>query len=83
MLQVCVPQMMEGLLHRPLRLSVGYETWPPIVTNCIINQSHKSHNAPVSYLTIHHSEQKCGHFCSEWCIVGYRTGALWDFLNFY
>ena len=28
---------------------------------------------------MHHSEQKCAHFCSEWCIVGYGTGALWDF----
>ena len=35
-------------------------------------------NAPVPYPTIHHSEQKCAHFCSEWCVVGYETGALWD-----
>ena len=28
--------------------------------------------------TMHHSEQKCTHFCSEWCIVEYGTGALWD-----
>ena len=27
---------------------------------------------------MHHSEQKCAHFCSEWCIVGYGTGALWN-----
>ena len=32
----------------------------------------------VSYPTMHHSEQKCSHFCSEWCIVGYGTDALWD-----
>ena len=25
-----------------------------------------------------HSEQKCAHFYSEWCIVVYGTGALWD-----
>ena len=25
---------------------------------------------------MHHSEQKCAHFCSEWCIVGYETGAI-------
>ena len=43
-----------------------------------IDQPHKSHNAPVPYPTMHHSEQKCAHFCSEWCIVGYGTGALWD-----
>ena len=33
--------------------------------------------SPVPYPTIHHSEQKCAHFCSEWCIVGYETSALW------
>ena len=33
--------------------------------------------SPAPYPTIHHSEQKCAHFCSEWCIVGYGTGALW------
>ena len=27
---------------------------------------------------MHHSEQKYAHFCSEWCIVGYGAGALWD-----
>ena len=43
-----------------------------------IVQSHKSHNAPFPYPTMHHSEQKCSHFCSEWCIVGYGIGALWD-----
>ena len=44
----------------------------------VLNQSHKSHNAPVPCPIIHHSEQKCVHFCSEWCIVGYGTGVLWD-----
>ena len=42
-----------------------------------LDQSHKSHGAPIPYPTMHHSEQKYAHFCSEWCIVGYRTGALW------
>ena len=27
------------------------------------------------------SEQKCAHFCSEWSIVGYVTGAFWDLWN--
>ena len=36
---------------------------------------HKSHNSPVSYPTMHYSVQKCAHFCFEWCIVGYGTGA--------
>ena len=40
--------------------------------------SHKSHNASATYPTMHHSEQKGAHFCSEWCIVGYGTGVLWD-----
>ena len=41
------------------------------VTLYSIDQSHKSHDALVPYPTIHHSEQKCSHFCSEWCIVVY------------
>ena len=45
-----------------------------------IDQYHKSYNAPVPYPTMHHSEQKWAHFCSEWCIVGYGTDALWDLL---
>ena len=28
-----------------------------------------------------HSEQKWVHFCSEWSIVGYGTGAFWDLWN--
>ena len=43
-----------------------------------IDQFNKSHNAPAIYPTIHHSEQKCAHFCSEWRFVGYGTGASWD-----
>ena len=41
-----------------------------------IDQSHQSHNAPVPYPTTRHSEQKCAHFCSEWCVVGYGTRAF-------
>ena len=48
--------------------------FPPLATDLI----HQSHNAPVQYPTMHHSEQKCAHFCSEWWIVGYGTDALWD-----
>ena len=43
-----------------------------------IDWIHKSQNAPVPYPTILHSEQRCAHFCSEWSIVGYGTGAFWD-----
>ena len=53
------------------------EAWR-ICTNDLI---HKSHNAPVPYPTMHQSEHKCSHFCSEWCIVGYGTGASWEFLR--
>ena len=38
----------------------------------------KYHNVPVPYLTMHLSEQKYAHFCSERCIVGYGPGTLWD-----
>ena len=37
-------------------------------------------NSPYSqipYPIMHHSEQKGAHFCSEWDIVEYGTGALW------
>ena len=47
----------------------------------VIDLIHKSQNAPVPYPTILHSEQKCAHFCSEWSIVGYGTGAFWDLWN--
>ena len=43
--------------------------------------SNKSQNAPAPYPTMLHSEQKCSHFCSEWSIVGYGTGAFWDMWN--
>ena len=43
-----------------------------------IHLIHKSHNAPVPYPTMHHSEQKCAHFCSQWWIMGYGKGALWE-----
>ena len=47
------------------------------------SQIHKSHHAPVLYPTMHHSEQKYARFVSEWCIVGYRTGALWDLWDWF
>ena len=43
-----------------------------------IDRFHKSQNVPVPYPAMLHSEQKCAHFCSEWSIVGYGTGAFWD-----
>ena len=50
---------------------------------CAISLIQKSHNVPISYATMHHSEQKCVHFCSEWCTVGYGTGAVWDYLDLF
>ena len=44
----------------------------------VIDPFHKSKNAPDNYPTMLHSEQKCAHFCSEWSIVGYGTGAFRD-----
>ena len=44
----------------------------------IVDQFHKSQNAPVPYPTMLDSEKKCGHFCFEWSIVGYGTGAFLD-----
>ena len=32
----------------------------------------------LSYPIMHHLEQSCARFGSEWCIVGSGTGALWD-----
>ena len=43
-----------------------------------VDPTHKSNTAPAPYSTMHHSEQKWAHFCFEWCIVLYGTGALWD-----
>ena len=42
-----------------------------------MDQLNKSHNTPVSYPTMHHSEQKCTYLCSNWCIVGYGIGVMW------
>ena len=41
------------------------------------DQSPKFHNAPVPYPTMHESEQKCVHSCSELYNVRYGTDALW------
>ena len=50
-------------------------------TNTPTDLINKSHNAPVPYYTMFHSEQKCAHFCCEWSIVGYGTGVFWDLWN--
>ena len=53
---------------------------PQLAKRHTIDRFHNSQNAPVPYPTMLHSEQKCAHFCSEWSIVGYETGAFWDLL---
>ena len=42
----------------------------------LIDQIYKFHNAPVPCPIMHHWARK--HICSEWCNVGYGTGALWE-----
>ena len=46
-------------------------------TDTDTDQSHKSHNAPVPCPTVRHSEQKCAHFCSEWCIAVFVKLVYW------
>ena len=48
-----------------------------------IDQSHKSHNAPVPYPTIHHWNINMHISVPKWCIVGYGTGALCDLWDWY
>ena len=80
------------IIHLPLSFPGYYFGWlsngAPVKcqmrTLCInihiwIYQNHKSYNAPVPHPTMHHSEEQCAHFCSQCWIMGYGTGALWDF----
>ena len=46
--------------------------WARMITDVSIDQFHKSQNAPVPYLTMLRSEQKCAHLYSEWSILGFR-----------
>ena len=63
----------------------GHDKWCAFLNgrhgNMAIDLTHKSQKAPVPYPTMLHSEQKCAHFCSEWSIVWYGTGAFWDLWN--
>ena len=69
------PETFTQQLNTPGTITIlqGVNNW-----NATQDWSHKSHNTPVTYPTMHHSEQKCEHFRSEWWFVGYGTGALWD-----
>ena len=50
-----------------------------------INTSHKSQPASDKYPTMHHFvTEMCTHVhisVTNWCILGYSTGALWDLWN--
>ena len=48
-----------------------------------IDLIHKSQNAPVLYPIRLHLYQKCAHFCFDWNIVGYGTGAFKDLRNWF
>ena len=52
--------------------------WPLTPWPEVIEQYQNSYNALDPYPAIHHSEQKCAHFCSGWWNVGYGSSALWD-----
>ena len=56
-------------LHKP-GCEIGNSRLSKICAIIPINPFHKPHNASVPHPTIHHSEQKCVHFCSEWQNVG-------------
>ena len=50
-----------------------------MVTWRSIDQSHKSHNALHDLISPNAPfRTEYVHFCSEWCIGGYGTSALWD-----
>ena len=57
-------------LHLILRRDISPSLQSPNL-NCQSHWSHKSHNAPVPYDTMHH-------FVTEMCIVGYLSDALRD-----
>ena len=56
--------------------------WWDLQAKCTPDPSHKSHNAPDKYPTMHHFVTEmctCVHISvTKWCIVGYGTDAFWD-----
>ena len=51
--------------------------------DCIgIDLSHKSHNAPVWFPTMHHVVSEI-FFVTKWCNVGHLSNALWDLWDGY
>ena len=76
------PKCLMGNNTNSYRICKGHQTnvwWAmKVFAYTVIDLIHTSQNAPAPYPTMHHSEQKCAHFYSEWGIVGYGTGAFWD-----
>ena len=68
----------QGIILRKLDYEFVHSLWEMSSSSedDLIDLIVKSQNAPVPYPTMLHSEQKCTHFCSEWSIVGYGTGAF-------
>ena len=50
----------------------------PLLIYSVVLPRHSGSTPERLYPTIHHSEQKCPHFCSEWWIAGYETVTLLD-----
>ena len=50
---------------------------------CLIDPSHKFHNASDKYPIMYHFVSEVQISVTKWCIVGYGTGALWDLYNRY
>ena len=64
--------------NRPPILQIPQCTCP--ISQCIF-QNRNVQSAPVPYHIIHHSEQKCAHFCSERCIVWQMNCGICDMLQ--
>ena len=79
---ICVTDMSLVLTLRAVRTAdlwaERHQRHHDIKDVATMNQIHKSQNGPVPQPTIHHSEQKYVHLCSEWCVVGCGIRAMWD-----
>ena len=67
------PKKIATLMSKMFQCQALINSEYGLCSTCAIDLIHKSQTAPVLYPTMLHSEQKCAHFCSDWCIVGYGT----------
>ena len=72
-----------GRCNVQLHVYMRCELYEPWLTYASIDLIHKSQNAPVPYPMTLHLEQKCVHHCYGWSIVGYGTGAFWDWKKWF